>query len=197
MVTLVFDRHNLECCIIFDRLYFPYWLEKQELGQHGEKRRCVSSSCGSEAPLLHQMWNEAVVHFEKRDYLPIFCTILFLKNAPGSQAGLPMLLQSEFGPAALFFSEPLNGPCCRCIITIKAHTIWDVAAVCIWAYASEYLWMTWSPPAAYLNDVLYPTRLIYTLLPNVLQHAKKKKKKSKKTDIQPVNPKHALVHSQL
>lgn len=107
MVTLVFDGHDLENCIIFDRLYFPYWLEKRELGQCREKRRCVSSSWGCEAPLLNQMWNETVAHFKKRDYLPIFCTILFLKKAPGSQAGLPMLPQSEFGPAALFFSERL------------------------------------------------------------------------------------------
>lgn len=105
VVALVFDGHDLEHCVIFDRLYFPYGLEKRELGQCREKRRCVSSSWGCEAPLLHQMWNETVALFKKRDYLPIFCTILSLQNAPGSQAGLPMLPLSEFGPAALFFSE--------------------------------------------------------------------------------------------
>lgn len=153
LVTVFFDGHDLEDFIIFDWLYFLYWQYRGELGQRRAKRRCLSSSQRSETPLWHQMWNETVAHFQKRDYLPLFLQHPSPQKCSRQPSGsADCNLSLDLAPWL-----SLKGPSCCCIITIKAHTISEVAAVSIQAYLTGSLWMngiTNHPAAAYVNVVL-------------------------------------------
>lgn len=108
---------------------------------------------------------------KRRIISPYFCNTLSLKNALGSQAGLPLLLQSELGPGVLVFSE-------GAVMLLHHHNkssqhLGSCDGV-KQAYLTGYLWMNGTanrPAAAYRNVVLYLTWKVSMLLPNVLLQA--------------------------